>query len=361
MATREDLTGFVEALKLPEIPSGGLIAVFNAVREGICASILMFASGRGEEQPDLTQWMMQKKLLGEKGLNVPRDKSAMAEGYSSRKDEFESKIKEMDRQGDAVNDSVLNTFKVANGTFQAIKKRIDHLDGELRSIEQRVNKEGALLPLTAASEARAIHSLLSAFDDVYTKVDEATTKMRTEAGEISSSHPYSPGPTRGGPRLPTPAASNASYRLNEKGTINGILQNARGEVGTVEKAGDDLPGKPYDINDAWCAAFASWTWKEAGYDVKWSNKDYVPSIWADAQHMGLNDGVQNAKPGDMIVFDWNGDGTQDHIGIVESVDGNTIRTIEGNAGARGEVKRNDYQMGSSVLVGVVKPPANSSV
>ena len=34
--------------------------------------------------------------------------------------------------------------------------------------------------------------------------------------------------------------------------------------------------------------------------------------------------------GDTIFFDWGGNGTIDHVGIVESVSGGTVNTIEGN-------------------------------
>ncbi len=47
------------------------------------------------------------------------------------------------------------------------------------------------------------------------------------------------------------------------------------------------------------------------------------------------------RPGDLVLFDRNGDGTLDHIGLVESVDGaGRIHTIEGNASD--QVKRRDY-------------------
>lgn len=36
------------------------------------------------------------------------------------------------------------------------------------------------------------------------------------------------------------------------------------------------------------------------------------------------------KPNDLVVFNWNGDFVPDHIGIIESFDGDTIVTIEGN-------------------------------
>lgn len=60
----------------------------------------------------------------------------------------------------------------------------------------------------------------------------------------------------------------------------------------------------------------------------------------------------------MIIFDWQGDGTPDHIGIVEKVVGNTIHTIEGNSSD--QLRRNEYQMGNNDLVGVVKPPESKA-
>ena len=42
-------------------------------------------------------------------------------------------------------------------------------------------------------------------------------------------------------------------------------------------------------------------------------------------------GRHDPKPGDLVIFDWQKDGTADHVGIVKRVnhDG-TIQTIEGN-------------------------------
>lgn len=70
--------------------------------------------------------------------------------------------------------------------------------------------------------------------------------------------------------------------------------------------------------------------------------------------MGLAANAANAQPGDMIIFDWQGDGNPDHVGIVESVNGNSITTIEGNSSDA--IRRNNYRVGTSSLVGVVKPP-----
>ena len=46
---------------------------------------------------------------------------------------------------------------------------------------------------------------------------------------------------------------------------------------------------------------------------KWKSRGYSPA------------------PGTLIFFDWNGDGTSDHVGIVEKTEGSTVYTVEGNS------------------------------
>ena len=48
--------------------------------------------------------------------------------------------------------------------------------------------------------------------------------------------------------------------------------------------------------------------------------------------------------GDIIFFDWGDNGTIDHVGIVESVSGGTVNTIEGNSGISGKM---ELRIGSS--------------
>lgn len=53
--------------------------------------------------------------------------------------------------------------------------------------------------------------------------------------------------------------------------------------------------------------------------------------------------------GSLIFFDWNQDGASDHVGIVESCDGTTVHTIEGNSGDA--VKQNSYTVNSQSILG----------
>lgn len=62
---------------------------------------------------------------------------------------------------------------------------------------------------------------------------------------------------------------------------------------------------------------------------------------------GIWKGKVKPKRGDIIVFDWQTDGLEDHIGIVESVEGNIVTTIEGNyrdAVSRRVIAYNDKQI-----------------
>ena len=55
------------------------------------------------------------------------------------------------------------------------------------------------------------------------------------------------------------------------------------------------------------------------------------------------------SPGMIIFFDWDHDGASDHVGIVESCDGTTVHTIEGNSGDA--VKQNSYTVNSQSILG----------
>lgn len=57
----------------------------------------------------------------------------------------------------------------------------------------------------------------------------------------------------------------------------------------------------------------------------------------------------NPKSGDIIFFDWEQDGTSDHVGIVEKVENNIIYTIEGNSNDK--CKRNTYAINSIAVYG----------
>ena len=125
-----------------------------------------------------------------------------------------------------------------------------------------------------------------------------------------------------------------------------VLSIAAGEVGYCAYVNDadatgtkygrfyaDLTGEPYFGGDnvAWCAMFVSWVFAQAGATCPGIPKAYVPWIESDAEAAGAVRGDRtDARPGDVVLFDWGGDGSPDHVGIVEGNAGGFLRTIEGN-------------------------------
>lgn len=63
-----------------------------------------------------------------------------------------------------------------------------------------------------------------------------------------------------------------------------------------------------------------------------SNKAYCPTLKASGE--GHQVSAEEAQAGDIVLFDWDGDGSADHVGLfVDNGDGSTsITTIEGNTG-----------------------------
>lgn len=107
------------------------------------------------------------------------------------------------------------------------------------------------------------------------------------------------------------------------------------EPGTVfgrwyaELVGDSYFGEsgiPY------CAMFVSYCLNWAGIEAAGLPGAYVPWILSANSDAGRLVANEDARPGDLVMFDWQGDGVADHIGIVEEnhADEGWMQTIEGN-------------------------------
>lgn len=126
-------------------------------------------------------------------------------------------------------------------------------------------------------------------------------------------------------------------------TASKILSIAKGEIGTTEngsnnvKYNDEYYGGP-GHNYAWCVVFVWWVFKHAdmpGLFCAGKKMNQCTKVMKYAKDSGC--WVTNDyKVGDLLLFDWNGDGVPEHIGIcVEATKGNTIKTVEGNTSKPG--------------------------
>ena len=93
--------------------------------------------------------------------------------------------------------------------------------------------------------------------------------------------------------------------------------------------------------------------------------DYCPTMGDYAIKKKMNVRWGNQRKGDIVLFDFNRNGTSDHIGIVESVNKNgTITTIEGNTGSGSNTNGGQVQRRTRYKKEVnffVRPKYNSSV
>ncbi|NKY30432.1 CHAP domain-containing protein [Nocardia gamkensis] len=386
MTTLSDID--LEDLPHPAYASDGLNAVVDAASVYMQNAVVLFASGWDGGQPDMIAWLADKKLLSADGRKLTKDgaqtldpgSSVLVDNYDDKRGAFRDKTSQLQAQNDGVNESAIASFDTSNKAFQDVKGIVAGLKTELSrepGEHQLTRLPDGNLHLTAAEENRLLQLILEGVDRVHDTIEDADSGMQRDAGDIYKMipdlprNPYGNAPDVGSRSPWAPTASNATWTRGT-GTPDDIVAKAREQLalGVSESGGNNVPmfrgpdGKlykaPYNINDAWCAAFSTWTWDQAGYNVDWTNKNYVPSIWNDAKHMGLASNISNAQKGDMIIFDWEGDGTPDHVGIVESVDPRTgrITTIEGNSSD--QLKSNSYSMNAGSLVGVVKPPSNNA-
>ncbi|MEU4841500.1 CHAP domain-containing protein [Nocardia testacea] len=360
----------VERLEIEPLPrpwgAERLHPLIGAVEEHINRSILLLASGDPHSAPDFADWLNDKDLPGEEDLANPTDKSAMIDRYTAREGDVTRLTKEMDRKNRAIKDSALDALGDSKTSYDEITKIVERLRTKLEDTPEPTKGEDGIFRLQVGVEFNLLVALVNAADQVHAEVEGAATAMDARARQIDGSVPtipqgydYNNGGIVAAPNAYSPPrASKASYRITDAvDPVGKTLSVASKELGTKETDAA-FASKPYNNGSAWCAAFTSWVWKEAGYDVTWTDFDYVPAVWNDAAALGLQGSTAEAQPGDLIVFDWEGDGTPDHIGVVEAVSGGKIHTIEGNSSD--QVAQRNYDLNSGKVVGVIKPPPTGS-
>ena len=130
-----------------------------------------------------------------------------------------------------------------------------------------------------------------------------------------------------------------------------IVEVAESQLGNV---GGKTYWSWYGFNSRveWCACFVSWCANECGYisdgtmikfsycqtganwfkkNKRWQSRYYEPVA------------------GDIIFFDWEGDGHTDHVGIVEKCENGKVYTIEGNSG--NAVNKKQYMIKGCMVYG----------
>lgn len=117
-------------------------------------------------------------------------------------------------------------------------------------------------------------------------------------------------------------------------------------------------GYAIKLPDEWCDAFVSACAIACGAVDIIGTEVGVPRHVDIFKKKGIWLGRVKPQPGDVIVFDWDGNGSGDHIGYVYSVDGNYIITIEGNYNE--EVAKRTITYNHPVILGYARPEYETS-
>lgn len=119
-----------------------------------------------------------------------------------------------------------------------------------------------------------------------------------------------------------------------------IVATARGQIGVSEPSGCRTYLKDC-AHTAWCAAFASWTWRKAGVQDSSVPRTLVAravGLWGQRNGLFHRTGPQ---PGDIVVWGKPANRTGGHVGIVVAVHANgRIDTVDGNYGDKVTLRKN---------------------
>lgn len=126
--------------------------------------------------------------------------------------------------------------------------------------------------------------------------------------------------------------------------INSIIETAKSYLGTTEGSNNhreiiDLYNKArysdayqMTMQDPWCCAFVVAVFEQCGM------RDIIPCYAACDQMISVftkwgryySRSVRSVRPGDIVFYDWNGDLSSDHVGIVIQNSFGDLSVIEGN-------------------------------
>ncbi|PLS81359.1 hypothetical protein CYG49_02355 [Candidatus Saccharibacteria bacterium] len=146
---------------------------------------------------------------------------------------------------------------------------------------------------------------------------------------------------------PAPTAVLSATSNTSSGPGGSIVEIASREIGVKEEVSGCNCGERIEVyttgrNEAWCADFISWVYREHGtpFSGGWAHDWQLPAAISLKHWLQKNgtwhertDLSDTPQPGDVINFNWFGDSnrsTGNHVGIVERVEGSTLYTIEGN-------------------------------
>lgn len=147
--------------------------------------------------------------------------------------------------------------------------------------------------------------------------------------------------------LPCSITANA---VSTNTIVSKLISIASNEIGYTGTRSHSKYGEWYGYQGGWCTTFALWCFNKTGEELgvklygnvtpSGGNCNSMRNWYTNKGWYKTRGSGYTPKPGDIAFFDWSGNGSSQHVGIVKAVSGSTIYTIEGNCS--GKVKAKTY-------------------
>ena len=138
---------------------------------------------------------------------------------------------------------------------------------------------------------------------------------------------------------------SASEDLSGVQFVNGTRPGNTAIVDIAKRQVGNVGGQPYwswygfNSRVEWCACFVSWCYGQMGLsEPRFAACQSQGIPWFTSRGQWGARGYENIAPGDAIFFDWDLDGSVDHVGLVIGTDGSRVYTVEGNSGDACKIK-----------------------
>ena len=301
-----------------------------------------------DTEAEITDLNTQKTSVDSELSSLNASLSALpAKGDNAEKnaeiDEKKASIEQQIKEKESQKQEIEADIEAAEKELDELNKTLSTLEEEKAKLEEaKQQNQEDILDAASPETKEALKEAMTKYNEAQAKVEET---KESEASRIQG-------------EIDTAQADveEVSQKLTEKKNVETARENSvGGDMQAVidwARQYDDMSqsqmsaifaelGYQFD-QGAWCADFVRMALGEAIGDEnlpEWyqnvENKAYCPSIAAAGE--GHQVDVSQAQPGDIVLFDWDSDGTPDHVGLlVDNGDGaTTINTIEGNTSGAG--------------------------
>lgn len=150
-------------------------------------------------------------------------------------------------------------------------------------------------------------------------------------------------------------------QINSKGEILGAMDDYEYSYYSEWYIGGYKEGSDWNANTPWCACYISWILEDFQDTILEHTPRFADVVkgveyfqncekemYGTVSHWSEPEDAE-PLPGDLVFFDWNEDGTPEHVGVVLYAENEKLYTIEGNVDD--QVKTLSYSLQDSTILG----------